>query len=172
MCFYLRFEINSCIRSLCHGSRLLGLWDSRLSHSLSVKAGSQMNWELLPHWGDDLTYVQNHISKCNSYWKWVVWEIAECHSKRWPFYEDALPATTHDFYGVGTQDFWAKRPLLYPLSHSCFLGGLSYMYNSVYTQNKEGILPVATLSIALYVLCRSMSASNVAPEVAVLSSAL
>ena len=39
-------------------------------------------------------------------------------------------------------------------------------------QNKEGILPVATLFIALYVLCRSMSASNVAPEVAILSSAL
>ena len=39
-------------------------------------------------------------------------------------------------------------------------------------QNKEGILPVATLSIALYVLRRSMSASDFAPEVAVLSSAL
>ena len=39
-------------------------------------------------------------------------------------------------------------------------------------QNKEGILPVATLSIALYVLRRSMSASDVVPEVAVLSSAL
>ena len=40
------------------------------------------------------------------------------------------------------------------------------------TQNKKGILPVATLSIALYVLRRSMSASDIAPEVAVLSSAL
>ena len=39
-------------------------------------------------------------------------------------------------------------------------------------QNKEGILPVATLSIVLYVLRRSRSASDVAPEVAILSSAL
>ena len=43
---------------------------------------------------------------------------------------------------------------------------------SVEPQNKEGILPVGTLSIALYVLRRSMSASNVAPEVAILLSAL
>ena len=41
------------------------------------------------------------------------------------------------------------------------------------SQNKEGILPpVATLPIALYVLRRLMSASDVAPEVALLSSAL
>ena len=40
------------------------------------------------------------------------------------------------------------------------------------TQNKEGILPVATLSIALYVLRRSISASDVAPEVTILSSVL
>ena len=40
------------------------------------------------------------------------------------------------------------------------------------TQNKEGILPVATPSIALYVLRRYMSASDVVPELAVLSSAL
>ena len=39
-------------------------------------------------------------------------------------------------------------------------------------QNIEGILPVATLSIALYVLRRFMSASDVAPEVTVLSSTL
>ena len=39
-------------------------------------------------------------------------------------------------------------------------------------ENKEGILPVATLSIALYVLYRSMSASGVAPEVTIFSSAL
>ena len=39
-------------------------------------------------------------------------------------------------------------------------------------QNKEGILPVATLFIALYVLLRSMSASDIAPEVTLLSSAL
>ena len=44
--------------------------------------------------------------------------------------------------------------------------------NSLSSQNKEGILPVATLSIALYVLRRSMSASDVAPEVTILSSAL
>ena len=42
----------------------------------------------------------------------------------------------------------------------------------LYPQNKEGILPVATLSIALYVLHRSMSASDVAPEVTILSLAL
>ena len=45
-------------------------------------------------------------------------------------------------------------------------------YNLATTQNKEGILPVATLSIALYVLRRPMSASDVALEVAILSSAL
>ena len=39
-------------------------------------------------------------------------------------------------------------------------------------QNKEGIQPVATLSITLYVLRRSMSASDIAPKVAILSSAL
>ena len=39
-------------------------------------------------------------------------------------------------------------------------------------QNKQGILPVATLSIALYELRRSMSASDVAPEVAIFSSTL
>ena len=42
--------------------------------------------------------------------------------------------------------------------------------NSISSQNKEGILPVATLSIALYVSCRSRSDSNVAPEVTKLSS--
>ena len=46
------------------------------------------------------------------------------------------------------------------------------MTHLIATRNKEGILPVATLSIALYVLRRSMSASKVAPEVAILSSAL
>ena len=40
------------------------------------------------------------------------------------------------------------------------------------TQNKEGILPVATLSIALHVLRRSMSASDVTPEVTILLSVL
>ena len=50
-------------------------------------------------------------------------------------------------------------------------------YNSledsyIIAQNKEGILLVATLSIALYVLRRFMSASDVAPEVSILSSAL
>ena len=38
-------------------------------------------------------------------------------------------------------------------------------------QNKEGILPVATLSIALYILRRYMSASDVTPEVTSLLSA-
>ena len=45
-------------------------------------------------------------------------------------------------------------------------------FTRIRAQNKEGILPVATLSIALYVLRRSMSASDVAPEVTILSSAL
>ena len=40
------------------------------------------------------------------------------------------------------------------------------------TQNTEGILPVATLSIALYVSCRSRPDSNIAPEVTKLSSSL
>ena len=44
--------------------------------------------------------------------------------------------------------------------------------NIVIAQNKEDILPVATLSIALHVLRRSMSARDVAPEAAILSSAL
>ena len=47
--------------------------------------------------------------------------------------------------------------------------------NSIYkviAQNKEGILQVATVFIALYVLRRSMSASDVVPEVAILCSAL
>ena len=39
-------------------------------------------------------------------------------------------------------------------------------------QKQEGILPVVTLSIALYVLRRSMSASDIGPEVTVLLSAL
>ena len=43
---------------------------------------------------------------------------------------------------------------------------------SILSLTKEGILPVATLSIALYALRRFMSASDIAPEVAVLSSAL
>ena len=51
-----------------------------------------------------------------------------------------------------------------------------YVHTSfIYTlppQNKEGILPVATLSIAIYVLRRFMSASDIAPEVASLSLAL
>ena len=42
----------------------------------------------------------------------------------------------------------------------------------ILAQDKESILPVATLSIALYVLCRSRPASDVAPEVAILLSAL
>ena len=42
----------------------------------------------------------------------------------------------------------------------------------ILSQNKEGILLVATLSIALYVLRRHMSASDVAPKVAILLSAL
>ena len=42
-----------------------------------------------------------------------------------------------------------------------------YVDNCMVSQNKEGILPVATLSIALYVLHRSMSASDVAPEVTI-----
>ena len=40
------------------------------------------------------------------------------------------------------------------------------------SQNKEGILPVVTLSIALYVPRRSRSDSDVAPEMAILFSAL
>ena len=43
---------------------------------------------------------------------------------------------------------------------------------SIIPQNKEGILPVGTLSIALYVSYRSRSDSNVAPEVTKLSSPL
>ena len=39
-------------------------------------------------------------------------------------------------------------------------------------QNKEGILPVATLSIAFYVSCRARSDSNISPEVTKLSLAL
>ena len=39
-------------------------------------------------------------------------------------------------------------------------------------QDKEGILPVATLSIALYVLHGSRPASDVAQEVAILLSGL
>ena len=42
----------------------------------------------------------------------------------------------------------------------------------VIAQDKEGIPPVATLSIALYVLRRSRPASDVASEVAILLSAL
>ena len=44
-------------------------------------------------------------------------------------------------------------------------------FNTIITQNKESILAVATLSIGLYVLRRSMSV-NFAPEVVILSSAL
>ena len=40
------------------------------------------------------------------------------------------------------------------------------------SQNKESILPVATLPIALYILRISVSVSHVAPEAAILSSAL
>ena len=54
----------------------------------------------------------------------------------------------------------------------CLIQGWVENCSLVDTQSKEGILPVATLSIALYVLRRSMSASDVAPEVAILSSAL
>ena len=43
---------------------------------------------------------------------------------------------------------------------------------SICSQNKEGILPVATLFIALYVPGRSRSDSNVAPKVTILSSDL
>ena len=46
------------------------------------------------------------------------------------------------------------------------------MKSQLMPQDKGGILPVATLSIALYVLRRSRSASDVAPEVAILLSAL
>ena len=46
-----------------------------------------------------------------------------------------------------------------------------HTYSAV-AQNKAGILPVATLFIALCVLRRFMSASDVAPEVKILSSAL
>ena len=42
----------------------------------------------------------------------------------------------------------------------------------VLPQNNKSILPVATLSIALYVFRRSMSDSDVEPEVAILSSTL
>ena len=52
--------------------------------------------------------------------------------------------------------------------YSAFSGSLHVQLITVMAQNKEGILPVATLFIALYVLQRSMSASNVAPEVAIL----
>ena len=48
----------------------------------------------------------------------------------------------------------------------------STFFNCFKPQDKEGILPVATLSIALYVLRRSRSDSNVAPEMAILLSAL
>ena len=55
----------------------------------------------------------------------------------------------------------SKEPITVPgKSHVC-------SRNYRLSQNKEGILPVATLSIALYVLRRSMSASDVAPEVAI-----
>ena len=50
--------------------------------------------------------------------------------------------------------------------------GLSLVCTSLTPQDKEGILPVATLSIALQVLRRSRSSSDVAPEVAILLSAL
>ena len=55
----------------------------------------------------------------------------------------------------------------FPGNHKWFL-----IIHSVTTQDKEGILPVATLSIALHVLRRSMSASDVAPDVAILLLAL
>ena len=51
-----------------------------------------------------------------------------------------------------------------------------YLYRhisySVLSQNKEGILPVATLAIAIYVSSKSRSESNVAPEVTKLPSPL
>ena len=49
--------------------------------------------------------------------------------------------------------------------HNCYL-------QTVLAQNKEGILPVETPPISQYVLRRFMSASDVAPEVTILSSAL
>ena len=53
-----------------------------------------------------------------------------------------------------------------PVQGSCQAGIM------VIVQDKEGILPVATLSIVLYVLRRSRPASDVASEVAILLSAL
>ena len=43
--------------------------------------------------------------------------------------------------------------------------GIYTVVYSILSQNKEGILPVVTLSIALYVPRRSRSESDVVPEV-------
>ena len=56
---------------------------------------------------------------------------------------------------------WVPYKYQLTLTLQCFLA-----------QNKQGILPVATLSIALYVFRRSRPASDVSPEVAILLSAL
>ena len=50
--------------------------------------------------------------------------------------------------------------------------GLGICIFLVKPQDIEGILPVATLSIALHVSCRSRSDNNAEPEVTKLSSAL
>ena len=63
--------------------------------------------------------------------------------------------------GVANIALTAADPLLEP-----------ELRNWVRPQNKEGILPVATLSIVLYVSCWYRSESDVAPEVTKLSSAL
>ena len=55
----------------------------------------------------------------------------------------------------------------FPGNHKWFL-----IIHSATIQDNKDILPVATLSIALHVLRRSRPASDVAPEVAILLSAL
>ena len=56
--------------------------------------------------------------------------------------------------------------LLYE-NHRLYINVSKNGCNTCISQNKEGILPVATQSIALYLLRRSRSASDVAPEVAI-----
>ena len=56
-------------------------------------------------------------------------------------------------------------------SNTCYMSGWR-SWKRLEPQNKEGILPVATLSIALYVSCRSRSDCNVVSEVTKLSSLL
>ena len=70
------------------------------------------------------------------------------------------------YWVLDIQLYWVLDIQLY------WVLGFCVNCNQVQAQNKKGILPVATLSIALYVLRRSMSASDFAPEVAILSSAL